>query len=73
MYEEVDNSELSLEVGEYNCTEILQESLLNSVSNDLLPFMVGQNRDSFTLLSAKDVMLFHPCQQAIQVLCTGIR
>jgi hypothetical protein len=40
----------------------------NSVSNDLLPFMVGQIHDNFTLLSAKDVMLFQHSQKAIQVL-----
>jgi hypothetical protein len=34
-----------------HCAKILQETLLNSVSNDLLPFMVGQSHDSFTLLS----------------------
>jgi hypothetical protein len=56
-----------------HCSKILQEILLNSVSNDLLPFMVGQSHDSFTLLSVKDVMLFQHCQQAIQVLCTGYR
>jgi hypothetical protein len=39
----------------------------------LIPFMVGQSHDSFTLLSVKDVMLLHHCQQAIQVLCTGYR
>jgi hypothetical protein len=54
-----------------HCSEILQEQLLNSVSNELLPFMVGQSHDSFTLLSVKEVMLFQHCQQTIQVLCTG--
>jgi hypothetical protein len=39
---------------------------LNSVSNDLLPFMVGQSHDSFTQLSEKDVMLFqHRDQHAM--------
>jgi hypothetical protein len=42
-----------------NCSKISQETLLNSVSNDLLPFLVGQSHDNFTLLSVKDVMLFH--------------
>jgi hypothetical protein len=28
------------------------------VANDLLPFMVGQSHDSFTLLNIKDVTLF---------------
>jgi hypothetical protein len=46
---------------------------LNSVSTDLIPFMVGQSHDNFTLLSVKDVMLFQHCQQAIQVLYTGYR
>jgi hypothetical protein len=36
---------------------ILQETLLNSLSNDLLPFMVGQSRDGLTLLSVMDVIL----------------
>jgi hypothetical protein len=49
----------------------MQEALLKSVSNDLLPFMVGQSYDSFTLLSVKDAMLFQHCQQAIQELCMG--
>jgi hypothetical protein len=49
-----------------HCSQILQETLLNSVSNDSLPFMVGQSHDSFTPLSVKDVMLFQHCQQAIQ-------
>jgi hypothetical protein len=31
-------------------SKILQDKLFTSVSNDLLPFMVGQRRDSFTLL-----------------------
>jgi hypothetical protein len=44
-----------------HCSKILQETLLNSVSNDLIPFVVGQSYDSFTLLSVKDVMLFHHC------------
>jgi hypothetical protein len=52
-----------------HCLEILQETLLNSVSIDLLPFMVGQSHDSLTLLNVKEVI----CQQAIQVLCTGHR
>jgi hypothetical protein len=33
--------------------KILQETLLNSVVNELLPFMVGRH-NSFTLLSVKD-------------------
>jgi hypothetical protein len=56
-----------------HCSKIAQETLLNSVSYDLLPFMVGQSQDNFTLPSVKDVMLFQHCQQAIQVLCTGYR
>jgi hypothetical protein len=48
-----------------HCSKILQETLLNSVSDDLLPLMVGQSHDSFTLLSVKDVMLFQHCQQVI--------
>jgi hypothetical protein len=51
----------------------MQETLLNIACNELLPFMVGQNRDSFTLLSVQDVMLFQHCQQVITVLCTGYR
>jgi hypothetical protein len=38
-----------------DCLEILQETLLNSASHDLLPFMVGQSRDSFILLSVKAI------------------
>jgi hypothetical protein len=41
--------------------------------NDLLLFMIGQSRDSFTLLSVKDEMLFQHCQQVIQVLGMGDR
>jgi hypothetical protein len=41
-----------------HCSKILQETLLNSVANDLLPLMVGQSRESFSLLSANDVGLF---------------
>jgi hypothetical protein len=41
-----------------HCWEILQETLLNSVSNDSLPLMVGQSHESFALLSAKNVMFF---------------
>jgi hypothetical protein len=62
-----------MDFGNKHCSEILQETLLNGVSYDLLPFMVGQSYDSFTLLSVKDVMLFQHCQLAIQVLCTGHR
>jgi hypothetical protein len=50
------------------CLKILQERLLNRAFNDWLPLMVGQSHDSFTLLSVRDVMLFQPFQQAIQVL-----
>jgi hypothetical protein len=39
-----------------HCSKISQETLLNNVSNELLPFMVGQSYDSVTLLSVKDVM-----------------
>jgi hypothetical protein len=56
-----------------HCSKILQETFLNSVSNNFLPFVVGQSHVSFTVLSVKDVMLFQHCQQAIQVLCTGYR
>jgi hypothetical protein len=31
---------------------------MNSVSNELLPFMVRQSHDSLTLLSFKNVMFF---------------
>jgi hypothetical protein len=31
------------------CSKILQKTLLYRVSNDLPPFMVGQNHDSFKL------------------------
>jgi hypothetical protein len=56
-----------------HCSKILQETLLNRVSNDLLPFMVGQSHDNFTLLSVEDEVLFQYCQQVIQVLCTAHR
>jgi hypothetical protein len=49
-------------------SKILQETLLHSVSNELLPCRVGKSYDSFTLLIVKDVMLFQHCQKAIQVL-----
>jgi hypothetical protein len=39
----------------------LQERLLNSVANDLLPFMVGQSHESLTLLRVNDVGLFLHC------------
>jgi hypothetical protein len=52
------------------CSKILQETLELS---DLLPLMVGQSHDSFTLLSVKDVMLFQHCWQANQVLSMGYR
>jgi hypothetical protein len=35
-------------------SKISLETLLNSVSNDLLPFMVRQSHDSFTLLVVSD-------------------
>jgi hypothetical protein len=54
-----------------HCSEILLETLLSSVSNDLLPFVVGQGHNSLTLLRLKKVMLSQHCQQAIQVLCKG--
>jgi hypothetical protein len=44
------------------CSKILQETLLNSVSNDLLLCMVRQSHYSFILLSVNDVMLFQHCQ-----------
>jgi hypothetical protein len=53
--------------------QIWQETLLNSVANEWLPFMVGQSKDSFTLLSVMDVVLLHHCQQAIHLVCTGYR
>jgi hypothetical protein len=37
-------------------SKILHEKILNCVSSDLLPFMVGQSHDNFTLLIVKDVM-----------------
>jgi hypothetical protein len=48
--------------------KILQETLLNRVSNDLLPLMVGQSHDGVTLLNVKDVLLFQLCQQAIRAV-----
>jgi hypothetical protein len=39
-----------------HCSKILQETLLNSVSNDFFPFMVRQSHDIFTMLSVKDVV-----------------
>jgi hypothetical protein len=39
------------------CLNISQETHLNSVLNDSLPFMVGQSRVSFTLLNVKQGML----------------
>jgi hypothetical protein len=56
-----------------HCSEILQETLLNSVANDLLPFMVGQGHDSLTLLRVKEVTSLQHCLQAIQVLCAEHR
>jgi hypothetical protein len=56
-----------------HCSKILQETLLNSVANDLLPFIVVQSRDSFTLLSVKDVGLVQHCQQANKMMCTGCK
>jgi hypothetical protein len=53
-----------------HCSEILHGTVLNSVSNDFLSFMVGQSQNSLTLLK---VMLFQHCQQAIQVMCIGHR
>jgi hypothetical protein len=45
-----------------HCPKILQKTLLNNVGNVLLPFMVGQIHDSFTLVSVKDdEMLFQQC------------
>jgi hypothetical protein len=62
-------SVLGISVLNKHSSKILQEALLNSVSNDLLPLMVGHNHDCFTLLSVTDVMLNR--QQAIQVMYTG--
>jgi hypothetical protein len=42
-----------------HCSEILMETPLNSVTNGLFPFMVGQSHESFTLLSVNNVGLFH--------------
>jgi hypothetical protein len=53
--------------------ENLAGNTFERVSNELLPLMVGQSHDSFTLLGVKDVMLFQHCQQAIQVLFRGYR
>jgi hypothetical protein len=55
--------------GNKHCSKILQEQLLNSISNGLLPFMVGQSHGSFTLLSAKDVMLFQHCKASRPSKC----
>jgi hypothetical protein len=52
--------------------ENLAGQLLNSVSNDLFPFMVGQSHDSFTLLSVKDMMLVQHCQ-VIHLVCIGVQ
>jgi hypothetical protein len=46
---------------------ILQKMLLNSVANDLLPFMVKISHESFTLLRVNDVGLFQHGQQANKV------
>jgi hypothetical protein len=54
-----------------HCSKIMQETLMNSISNEFLSFSVGQSQVSFTLLSVKDVMLFQHCQLVIQVQCTG--
>jgi hypothetical protein len=56
-----------------HCSETLQGTLLNSVSNDLPPFTVKHSHDSFTLPTVKDVMLVQHCQQSVYVLCTGDR
>jgi hypothetical protein len=56
-----------------HCWEMLQETLLDSVSVDWLPFMVGQSHDSLPLLRDKEVMLFQHCQQVFQVICIGHR
>jgi hypothetical protein len=56
-----------------HCLKTLLETLLNSVSNDLLPFVVGQSHDSYPLMSVKDVLLCQHCQQATQVLCMRYR
>jgi hypothetical protein len=63
----------SLQTSNKHCYKISQETHLNSVTYDLLPFMVGQRHESFTLLSVNDVMLFQHCQQAIKVMCTRHR
>jgi hypothetical protein len=34
---------------------MLQKTLVNVVSSDLLPFIIGQSYDSFALLSISDV------------------
>jgi hypothetical protein len=67
-------SPLSLRMSTINIVRTSRkETLMSSVSDELLPFVVGQSRDSFTLLRVKDVMLFQHCQQVIHVLCTGCR
>jgi hypothetical protein len=45
-------------LGNKRCCNFFQETLLNSVSDHLLPLMVGQSHDSLTQLSVEDVMLF---------------
>jgi hypothetical protein len=65
--------DVSKRAGNKHCLKILQERFLNSVANDLLPFMVGQSHESFTLLSVNDVGLFLHCFQANEVMCTGCR
>jgi hypothetical protein len=35
------------------CSKILHVTLLNSVSNDSLPFIAGQSQDSFTLVKCQ--------------------
>jgi hypothetical protein len=40
-----------------HCSKILEETLFNRVSNELLPFVVKQSHDSFTLLSVNDTVI----------------
>jgi hypothetical protein len=60
-------------IGNKHSSKISQETLLNSVSIEMLPFKVGEKHDSFTLMSVKDVMVFQHCQHAIHLVCTGYR
>jgi hypothetical protein len=56
-----------------DCSKILQETRLNRVANGLLPFLVGQSHESFTLLIVNGVGLFQHCHQANKVICMECR